>query len=200
MVNILQHISHCGIRSICNTGQRHRVPPAHLDQTWIYTQKWKLWENYRLVSSVHVCAVYCTFGLCGRAVWVAQRQQGHLYQLVKQQISLDQHKLSMFFSPLSLQRAFLVLHHAEYRQQAPWGDGHKWCHTAWHWRLQCIQAGSELMTYGEFFNHHFWGWPSKNKILADRSHFIIKSYMEGGGVKPNDASHIFEFPNLQCSP
>lgn len=33
MVNILQHISHCGIRSVCHTGQRHRVPLAHLDQT-----------------------------------------------------------------------------------------------------------------------------------------------------------------------
>lgn len=67
--------------------------------------------------------VWCTFGLCSRAVWVAQCQQGHLYQLVKQQISLDQHKLSVFFFPLSLLRAFLVLHHTEHRQQAPWGDG-----------------------------------------------------------------------------
>ena len=33
MVDVLQHISHCGVRSICYTGQRHRVPLAHLDQT-----------------------------------------------------------------------------------------------------------------------------------------------------------------------
>lgn len=82
--------------------------------------------------SFPLCTDLCTSGLCSRAVWVAQCQQGHLYKLVKQQISLDQHKLSMFFSPLSFQRAFLVLHYTEHRQQAPWGDGHKWCHTAWH--------------------------------------------------------------------
>lgn len=33
VVKILQHISHGGIRSICDTGQRYRVPPAYLDQT-----------------------------------------------------------------------------------------------------------------------------------------------------------------------
>lgn len=33
MVDILQHISHCGIRGIRYTRQRHWVPLAHLDQT-----------------------------------------------------------------------------------------------------------------------------------------------------------------------
>lgn len=39
MVDVLQHISHCGVRSICHTGQRHRVPLAHLDQTWTHTHE-----------------------------------------------------------------------------------------------------------------------------------------------------------------
>lgn len=33
VVNVLQHVGHCGIRGVCDTGQRHRVPLAHLDQT-----------------------------------------------------------------------------------------------------------------------------------------------------------------------
>lgn len=82
--------------------------------------------------------VVCTFSLCSRAVRVAQCQQGHLYQLVKQQVSLDQHKLSMFFSSLSFQRAFLVLHHAEHWQQAPWSDGQMpLSHTAWLQHIGC---------------------------------------------------------------
>lgn len=95
--------------------------------------------------------VLCTFGLRSRAVRVAQCQQGHLYQLVKQQISLDQHKLGMFLSPLSFQRAFLVLHHAEHWQQAPCGDGHILCHTAWHWRWQCIGLKQRAHDIKEIF-------------------------------------------------
>lgn len=86
--------------------------------------------DYFVSSPLSCKFVLCTFGLCSRAVRVAQCQQGHLYQLVKQQISLDQHKLGMFLSSLSFQRAFLVLHHAEHWQQAPCGDGHKLCHIA----------------------------------------------------------------------
>lgn len=132
MVNILQHVGHCGIWCICYTRQRHRVPPAHLNQTWTHKHKHTqvndpLWKHSKidLLMSLPLCAsvcVACTFGLCGRAVRVAQCQQGHLYQLVKQQVSLDQHKLSVFFCPLSLQRAFPVLHHTEYWQQASWSD------------------------------------------------------------------------------
>ena len=77
-----------------------------------------------------VCLCVCTFSLRGRAVRVAQCQQGHLYQLVKQQISLDQHKLGVLFSPLSVHLALSVLHHAEHRQHAPWGEGDNWCQTA----------------------------------------------------------------------
>lgn len=32
VVDVLQHISHGGVRSVCHTGQRERVPLAHLDQ------------------------------------------------------------------------------------------------------------------------------------------------------------------------
>lgn len=32
VVDILQHVSHCGVGSVCHTGQRHRVPLADLDQ------------------------------------------------------------------------------------------------------------------------------------------------------------------------
>lgn len=60
-----------------------------------------------------------TFGLRRRAVRVAQRQQGHLDQLVEEQISLDQDKLGVFFYFLPLQGVFLVLHHAEDGQRAP---------------------------------------------------------------------------------
>lgn len=145
MVDILQHVSHSGVGSVCHTGQRHRVPLADLDQAWADGHgQWERCEKslFCLLSSLCKCA--CTFSLCSRAVRVAQRQQGHLYQLVKQQVSLDQHKLSMLFSSLSFQRAFLVLHHAEHRQQAPWGDGQMpLCHTAW---LQHI--GSRRRTEG----------------------------------------------------
>lgn len=72
-----------------------------------------------------------TFGLCSRAVRVAQCQQGHLYQLVKQQVSLDQHELCVFFSPLSLRGTFLVLHHTEHGQQARWGDSKDMLSDAW---------------------------------------------------------------------
>lgn len=67
-----------------------------------------------------MCPCACvlpTFSLCCRAVGVSQRQQGHLYQLIKQQVSFDQHKLSMFFFSLELWRIFLVLHHTEHRQE-----------------------------------------------------------------------------------
>lgn len=33
VVNILQHVCHCCIWSVGYVGQRHRVPPTHLDQT-----------------------------------------------------------------------------------------------------------------------------------------------------------------------
>lgn len=32
VVDVLQHIGHSGVRSVCHTGQRKRVPLAHLDQ------------------------------------------------------------------------------------------------------------------------------------------------------------------------
>lgn len=94
----------------------------------------EIWDNNRrvLCSFTHQAFVFCTFGLCCGAVRVSQCQQGHLYQLVEQQVSLDQHKLSVFFSPLSFQKVLLVLHHAEHRQQTPWGDGHTLSHRAWH--------------------------------------------------------------------
>lgn len=78
-----------------------------------------LYKYMALACAMHVSqCVCCTFGLCGGAVRVPQCQQRHLYQLVEQQISLDQHKLSMFLPPLSLHGALRVLHHAEYWQQA----------------------------------------------------------------------------------
>ena len=79
------------------------------------------------------CACVSTFGLGGRAVRVPQRQQGHLDQLVEEQVSPDQHKLCMLLPLLPLGHSLSVLHHTENWQQAPWGDGqHRQSITRWH--------------------------------------------------------------------
>lgn len=90
---------------------------------------------------VLVC-VLCTFGLSGRAVWVTQCQQGHLDQLVEQQISLDQHKLSMFFSPLSLHEALRLLHHTEHRQKVSWSDGQQTILCSMTFEETSVKAGN----------------------------------------------------------
>lgn len=90
--------------------------------TWINPKKTnnrKRWGEPRHIAGPGLISCFTFCLRCG-AVWVAQRQQSHLNQLVKQKISLDQDKLGVFFYLLPLQRVFLVLHHAEHGQRAPW--------------------------------------------------------------------------------
>lgn len=108
--------------------------------TWIkpkQTHSSKRWWESNIFLVLSFSWALCTFGLCSRAVRITQSQQSHFYQLVKKQISLNQHKLCMFFDFLSFQVAVLVLHHTEHWQQTPWSDGHTLCDIARH-LMWCI--------------------------------------------------------------
>lgn len=47
---------------------------------------------------------------------VAQRQQGHFYQLVEEHVLTHQHKLSMLLLAVKVQGVLVVLHHTEHWQ------------------------------------------------------------------------------------
>lgn len=70
MVDVLQHISHCGVRSICHTGQRHRVPLAHLDQTWTHTHTHK----HRNMRQQQTCFMFFySSSICVLHLWPVLR-------------------------------------------------------------------------------------------------------------------------------
>lgn len=52
---------------------------------------------------------------------VAQREQGHLDELVEQHVLAHQHELGVLLLAVELHGALVVLHHAEHGQHVAWG-------------------------------------------------------------------------------
>lgn len=112
--------------------------------TWIKPEQSVKLLLYNLPVLVFICSasVLRTFGLCGRVVRVAQGEQGHFYELVKQQIPLDQHKLCVFLWSVSLQLVLFVLHHTEHWQQVPWCRRDKGCNTTGNLNM-CVSSSNQ---------------------------------------------------------
>lgn len=78
-------------------------------------RRWETQVKVTDAMKVRQAVVALTFGLGGRAVGVAQRQQGHLDQLVEEHVLAHQHELGMFFLAVKVHGVLIVLHHAEHR-------------------------------------------------------------------------------------
>lgn len=57
-----------------------------------------------------------TFGLSRRAVGVAQRQQGHLNELIEEHVLSHQDKLSVLLLAVKIHGILVVFDHTEHRQ------------------------------------------------------------------------------------
>lgn len=96
---------------------RHSMTHGYDLNAW--RKKWRACSgeigvmNALVIWSVKACR---TFSLCSRTVWVAQREQGHLDQLVEEHVLPHQNKLSMFLFAVKLDGALVVLHHTKHWQ------------------------------------------------------------------------------------